>query len=324
MLRFGSRGPEVQKLQQALNLDPGAYPLAPDGIFGTMTHNRVTGFQSKKGLAADGIVGPVTFAALQPLFDLLAKMVTGEMPLAEKALRERIRAEAQSLEAALGWNHPMKAPPAGGMQISLRRMSDPSTRARQGGKGLLTILHGGGAGGNYLARAEKIPPGMAQGEIVKGDLVADEKAYSQQRNDKDILSWCGVFALHVLRRSGVPLKGWQDGGGLIGQAAKAGAPAGGAHPLRVIASAEVRVGDIGVMSPSGRNHHFVVIGRSGGKLDTVDGNAGFHHSVIRTSYTMAKPDDDRAHLFQKVAGLGKGIEDCVFLSAFPMATPKLP
>ena len=50
----------------------------------------------------------------------------------------------------------------------------------------------------------------------------------------------------------------------------AGAPAGASHPLRVIASAEVRMGDIGVMSPSGRNHHFVVIGRSGGKLDTVE------------------------------------------------------
>lgn len=65
VLRKGSRGPEVRKLQTLLNgsgvLRPRA--LSPDGVFGSQTHAAVVAFQKKKGLSADGIVGPKTWAA---------------------------------------------------------------------------------------------------------------------------------------------------------------------------------------------------------------------------------------------------------------------
>lgn len=66
LLRQGSRGPQVTQLQNQLNAAGGSRqaPLTPDGIFGAKTRARVVEFQSQKGLAADGIVGPQTQGAL--------------------------------------------------------------------------------------------------------------------------------------------------------------------------------------------------------------------------------------------------------------------
>jgi len=53
ILKEGSRGSEVKKVQTALG-------LTADGIFGSGTKAAVKEFQSKNGLSADGIVGPNT------------------------------------------------------------------------------------------------------------------------------------------------------------------------------------------------------------------------------------------------------------------------
>ena len=65
LLRFGSVGPQVELLQLALQRE-GALREAPDGIFGARTRAAVTGFQRRRGLAADGIVGKETWQALTP------------------------------------------------------------------------------------------------------------------------------------------------------------------------------------------------------------------------------------------------------------------
>ena len=54
LLKQGSKGLEVKKLQEALG-------LSADGIFGGGTKLAVMKFQSKNGLDADGIVGPSTW-----------------------------------------------------------------------------------------------------------------------------------------------------------------------------------------------------------------------------------------------------------------------
>lgn len=62
-VKKGSKGGAVKGLQNALSArsyDPG--PV--DGVFGSMTENAVRGFQSGYGLTADGIVGPITWQAL--------------------------------------------------------------------------------------------------------------------------------------------------------------------------------------------------------------------------------------------------------------------
>lgn len=57
LLKRGSRGVMVKKLQQLLK-------LYPDGIFGPLTEERVIEFQRENGLTVDGIVGPSTWSRL--------------------------------------------------------------------------------------------------------------------------------------------------------------------------------------------------------------------------------------------------------------------
>lgn len=55
-LRRGDAGPWVQRLQQALGIEPA------DGLFGPRSEAAVRAFQRSKGLVPDGIVGPRSWA----------------------------------------------------------------------------------------------------------------------------------------------------------------------------------------------------------------------------------------------------------------------
>jgi peptidoglycan hydrolase-like protein with peptidoglycan-binding domain len=55
----GNRGVDVKAIQLLLN-------IGADGVFGSGTDSAVKSFQSSRGLAADGIVGPATWGALVP------------------------------------------------------------------------------------------------------------------------------------------------------------------------------------------------------------------------------------------------------------------
>lgn len=57
LLRKGSRGAAVQKLQEGLG-------IGADGIFGSGTEAAVKEFQTSNGLDADGLAGPETLAML--------------------------------------------------------------------------------------------------------------------------------------------------------------------------------------------------------------------------------------------------------------------
>jgi len=64
LLKVGSRGTEVSRLQQQLKgLGYYTYPKIT-GYYGTITRDAVIRFQKSKGLDADGIAGPKTFTAL--------------------------------------------------------------------------------------------------------------------------------------------------------------------------------------------------------------------------------------------------------------------
>lgn len=63
ILKKGSRGNNVKKLQHALN--EKGYCLTADGIFGNRTLEAVKAFQKANGLMVDGIVGKKTWAVLQ-------------------------------------------------------------------------------------------------------------------------------------------------------------------------------------------------------------------------------------------------------------------
>ncbi|MEU9506344.1 peptidoglycan DD-metalloendopeptidase family protein [Micromonospora sp. NPDC048170] len=61
-LREGNSGDLVRGLQTALNARGAS--LLVDGGFGSVTTSAVRGFQSRNGLVADGLVGPVTWSVL--------------------------------------------------------------------------------------------------------------------------------------------------------------------------------------------------------------------------------------------------------------------
>lgn len=63
LLRQGSRGESVERLQALLNAADDA-GLAEDGIFGPLTEAAVRAFQTSRHLLVDGIVGPQTWTAL--------------------------------------------------------------------------------------------------------------------------------------------------------------------------------------------------------------------------------------------------------------------
>ncbi|HAX77133.1 MAG TPA: hypothetical protein DCY88_15190 [Cyanobacteria bacterium UBA11372] len=62
-LRLGSKGDDVNYLQEALN--EYGYKVTVDGIFGKKTEAAVKKFQKSRGLTPDGIVGPQTWSALR-------------------------------------------------------------------------------------------------------------------------------------------------------------------------------------------------------------------------------------------------------------------
>ncbi|WP_106745985.1 peptidoglycan-binding domain-containing protein [Yoonia maritima] len=68
LLRKGSRGAQVKKLQEGLGIDA-------DGIFGAGTAKSVAEFQAKNGLAADGMAGPATLTKLTTFADVVTEKV---------------------------------------------------------------------------------------------------------------------------------------------------------------------------------------------------------------------------------------------------------
>ncbi len=64
---MGSVGPEVEMLQRIL-YSIGYNPGPIDGIFGPLTRSAVVRFQLDNGLVPDGIVGPMTWAAIDLVY----------------------------------------------------------------------------------------------------------------------------------------------------------------------------------------------------------------------------------------------------------------
>ncbi|MDD6050352.1 MAG: peptidoglycan-binding domain-containing protein [Clostridiales bacterium] len=63
LLRPGDRDGDVRNLQRMLRAV--GYEMEIDGLFGRITLECVRSFQASHGLPRDGVVGPVTWHALQ-------------------------------------------------------------------------------------------------------------------------------------------------------------------------------------------------------------------------------------------------------------------
>lgn len=87
LLRRGSRGAAVKKLQEGLG-------IGADGIFGAGTEKAVKAFQTENGLDADGLAGPETLAKLDAFDEMTpevaekAKVQPGEEKFESEPLPE--------------------------------------------------------------------------------------------------------------------------------------------------------------------------------------------------------------------------------------------
>ena len=62
-IQIGASGPAVKRLQRALRRTPNL-GIVVDGVFGAQLEAAVKDFQQGAGLTLDGVVGPLTWAAL--------------------------------------------------------------------------------------------------------------------------------------------------------------------------------------------------------------------------------------------------------------------
>ncbi len=65
VLNLGSSGEDVRRVQRALNAASPKHALAISGIYDAVTQAAVVAWQSKNGIAENGVVGPASWAALQ-------------------------------------------------------------------------------------------------------------------------------------------------------------------------------------------------------------------------------------------------------------------
>lgn len=89
-LKSGSSGVDVVAAQYLLTAN--GHSTTADGSFGPATDSSVRAFQSAKGLAVDGVIGPNTWSAL------LVKVRQGDSGNAVKALQEQLNANGANLE----------------------------------------------------------------------------------------------------------------------------------------------------------------------------------------------------------------------------------
>ncbi|MDP9072722.1 MAG: peptidoglycan-binding protein [Actinomycetota bacterium] len=124
----GATGPEVREAQYLLARFRALTPSDIDGTFGPVTDKGVREFQAEQGLAVDGVIGPLTWAALQSQFSIPPTLSMGSSgPIVGR------------LQAILNDIGPQMTPPAG--PIAVDNDFGPATRAMVEG-----FQHWGGVG----------------------------------------------------------------------------------------------------------------------------------------------------------------------------------
>lgn len=263
-LRVGSRGPAVSTLQQLLNASPppAAAKLAPDGAFGPKTLARVRQVQQLLGLLVDGIVGPMTWMALEAL----GKVTGGVAPPAPPppaadsrrlAIAKRARAEFLAHGAAV------HAKNAGGKEPSSGRT------LRAGHDRLL----------EYFRTTSPDP--KKPGSTYWGD---DNVRYLWKPGELSPMPhWCGIFALWVVKSTGMSVGTWKMGHGI-----------NAVSGFKQVFSP--RPGDV-VAKAQPFQHHAVVekVETLGGQtwIHTIDGNSGMDSTITENRH----PASHWTHIF---------------------------
>lgn len=188
-VRPGDTGPHVTTLQQRLNAiaSPGT-PVAESGVYDTATRGVVTQFQTAHGLDPDGIVGPLTYEAL----DREDSAGTDEAVAVGTDLTGTADAPTQSeIDAIKGELNPTSTGP-GGAARDWDGRSDTTKRAELDTK-ITTAMQ---------AHLDGVTPRMKEMETAKaaGEVLSttdQEGAGRQAKSDTDAI-FAGLAAAAVL------------------------------------------------------------------------------------------------------------------------------
>jgi hypothetical protein len=248
---FGSIGNEVRKLQEGLNTLPSQLAkLVADGQFGPKTQGRVKEFQSKSGLVADGIVGPLTW---EKLLALLAQASQGGVPVMP-AMNASVFDALRPLVLTIAQQH------MGKVDFSQMVLGRP--------RGIDFIKE-------VFQFAANVPLTDANFVNAKGawDPIPWVGLKTQQK------SWCGIFAAYCYRKAGIPVS-WDIGkGGPVGPI-----------ELRKFGpdfASSIKPGDIGAVAT--QNHHFLIETVGPGalpKMESIDGNTEFGRIQRRNKHKV--------------------------------------
>ncbi|MCC7234792.1 MAG: peptidoglycan-binding protein [Bryobacterales bacterium] len=275
LLQIGAVGTAVRYLQTLLNQLPTQLEtLAVDGLFGSKTRQRVKEFQGQNQLSQDGVAGPFTWEKLLELINRHGPAVVEAFipPAGEMAARETIAAVANDQAAIFGGFDPKLH--MGSAKIAGSLCANPATRARQGGLQLAAIFTVAGA-----ASAAKCPS-----ITVKAEQMYQRPHTSEERNQTDLPSWCGIFALYCCKMAGLRLSPWP-------LRWTPGKPKDSDEFRLLLPGEQPMKGDLGIkMMVGGKklNHHFVIVDSTGKSVSTVDGNAGAYQQIVSRGYTTVE------------------------------------
>lgn len=131
VLRMGSQGPAVTKLQQYLN--QLGVQVAVDGVFGMDTRTAVLAVQQRLKVSSDGVVGPATWAAISEALRMSLD-ITAADAAATRVSGGVVPSPAPGLPS--GGQEPSLPAPAGGGLVGWFRGLTPSMKW---GVGLLAV-----------------------------------------------------------------------------------------------------------------------------------------------------------------------------------------
>ncbi|MFT3843090.1 MAG: peptidoglycan-binding protein [Myxococcaceae bacterium] len=219
MLSIGARGPAVADLQRRLAA-AGFSPGAADGVFGPMTQRAVVNFQRAHGLAADGIAGPRTEAALRGGGAAPARPASGGGG-GGSVLREGSRgAQVATLQRALaskgfspgvadGVFGPMTQRAVMSFQrahgLSVDGVVGPQTWGALGGSGGSSFTPGvGGAGGSASSSFRNRILDIAKGELGLREVGNNGGPITKYPNyfGRGAESWCADYVSWVVTKAG--------------------------------------------------------------------------------------------------------------------------
>ena len=214
----------------------------------------------------------------------------------EEAIRSRIVDQARWHLSNWGgkWDPTIERPGSHMHKIAGKLCADPASRERQGGiliSHIFTI-----AGHPQAPRCLTISEAAVKMYTRSGGYTAAE------RNNTDICSWCGIFALYIHKMAGLNrLPAWDDLKVYRVSTKKGTNRLLEKKHCHYETSSVPKRGDIGVIGARevrdktgkvtikvGQNHHFIVtdvVNRS--LVKSIDGNAGMLMEIVENDYKIS-------------------------------------